>query len=318
MSRQRHRSLWPFVAAAVALTLAAPRSTIASGDSATAEDRRVVAAARAAEPTIALFEQKGDNGGSGVVVTADGYAVTNFHVVAPCGPRVLAATSDGRLHDAVIVGIDPTGDVALVKLLGDGPFAAATWGDSGGVRVGDGAMVLGNPFLLADDFRPTLTCGVISGVGRYQEPAGSLLEYADCLQTDAAINPGNSGGPLFDASARLIGINGRGSFEKRGRVNVGIGYAVSSNQVQRFLPLLRSGRVVDHGALGATVRTIAGGAPLVDAVDTSSDAYRRGLRPGDEVESIGGREVRTANDVLNAIGVLPEGWRTVVAWRRGD
>ena len=84
-------------------------------------------------------------------------------------------------------------------------------------------------------------------------PAGTLLEYTDCLQTDASINPGNSGGPLFDAEGRLIGINGRGSFEKRGRVNVGVGYAISINQIKNFLGYLHSGRIVDHATLGARV-----------------------------------------------------------------
>ena len=88
---------------------------------------------------------------------------------------------------------------------------------------------------------------------RYQYPAGTLLEYTDCIQTDAAINPGNSGGPLFDAEGRLIGINGRGSFEKRGRVNVGVGYAISINQIKNFLGRLKSGRIVDHATLGARV-----------------------------------------------------------------
>ena len=161
--------------------------------------------------------------------------------------------ADGRFVDAVLVGLDPGGDVALIKLLGDDEFPAAELGDSDAVRVGDWAYVVGNPFLLADDFKPTVSYGVISGVHRYQYPAGTLLEYADCLQTDAAINPGNSGGPMFDAAGRLIGINGRGSFEKRGRVNVGVGYAISINQIKRFLGLLKSGRIVDHASLGATV-----------------------------------------------------------------
>src|SRR4029077_12415455 len=105
----------------------------------------------------------------------------------------------------------------------------------------------------ATDFHPTVGYGIISGVHRYQYPAGTLLEYADCIQADAAINPGNSGGPLFDAKGRLIGINGRGSFEKRGRVNVGVGYAISINQIRYFLGHLKAGRLVDHATLGARV-----------------------------------------------------------------
>lgn len=163
--------------------------------------------------------------------------------------------NDGKLYDAVIVGIDPTGDVALIKLLGRDDFPSAELGDSDALTAGDWCYVVGNPFLLATDFRPTVTYGIVSGTHRYQYPAGTLLEYADCIQTDASINPGNSGGPLFNSRGQLVGINGRGSFEKRGRVNVGVGYAISINQIKKFYGYLRSGRVVDHATLGATVST---------------------------------------------------------------
>ncbi len=143
--------------------------------------------------------------------------------------------ADGKVYDAVIVGIDPTGDVGLVKLFGRDDFPYAELGDSDRLRAGDWVFAMGNPFLLATDLQPTVTYGIVSGVHRYQFPAGTLLEYADCIQTDASINPGNSGGPLFDAEGRLVGINGRGSFEKRGRVNVGVGYAISINQIKNFL-----------------------------------------------------------------------------------
>jgi len=121
--------------------------------------------------------------------------------------------SDGRLYDAVIVGLDPTGDVALIKLFGRDDFPAAVMADSNEVRVGDWCFAVGNPFLLATDFQPTVTYGIVSGVHRYQFPAGTILEYADCIQTDASINPGNSGGPLFNAKGELIGLNRRGSIE---------------------------------------------------------------------------------------------------------
>src|SRR5690606_32771496 len=130
---------------------------------------------------------------------------------------------------------------------------------------------------------PSISLGIVSGVSRYQYPAGTLLEYADCIQTDAAVNPGNSGGPLFDLSGQVIGINGRCSFEKRGRVNVGVGYAISANQIKHFMGVLRSGRLVDHATLGATVSTDETGKVLVSNILNSSDAYRRGLRYGDEI-----------------------------------
>ena len=159
---------------------------------------------------------------------------------------------------------------------------------------------------------------MVSGVHRYQYPAGTLLEYADCLQVDAAINPGNSGGPLFDDQGRLIGINGRGSFEKRGRVNVGVGYAISINQIKNFLGHLKSGRVVDHATLGARVASDSRRRVVVDDILTSSDAFRRGLRYGDEVLSFAGRPTSTVNGFKNVLGIYPKGWRVPLVYRRDD
>lgn len=281
-----------------------------------AEAERVATIERISRPTLAIFDSKGQGGGSGVLISADGYAVTNFHVTAPCGAAMKCGLSDGRMVDAVLVGLDPGGDVALVKLLGDGKFPTAELGDSDAARAGDWVYVAGNPFLLADDFRPSISYGIISGVHRYQYPSGTLLEYSDCLQTDAAVNPGNSGGPLFNSDGQLIGINGRCSFEKRGRVNVGVGYAVSINQIKRFLSQLRSGRLVDHGALGATVSSNSEHRVAVDDILDDSDVYRRGLRYGDELTSFAGREITTANGLKNVLGTYPEGWRVPIAFRR--
>ena len=253
-----------------------------------AEAARIEAVRKASASTLAVFGPEGGGGGSGVVISPDGYALTNFHVSQPLGNALKCGMNDGVLYDAVIVGIDPTGDVALIKLFGRDDFPAAELGDSDQVRTGDWAFVIGNPFLLATDFKPTVSYGLISGVHRYQYPAGTLLEYADCLQTDAAINPGNSGGPLFDATGALIGINGRGSFEKRGRVNVGVGYAISINQIKKFLSYLRSGRIADHATLGALVSSDADGRVVVSDILESSDAYRRGLRIDDEVVQFAG------------------------------
>jgi serine protease Do len=177
-------------------------------------------------------------------------------------------------------------------------------------------FVAGNPFLLADDFQPSVSYGMVSGVRRYQYPAGTLLEYAECIQTDAAINPGNSGGPLFSAEGQLIGVNGRGSFEKRGRVNVGVGYAISINQIKRFLAHLKSGRIVDHATLGAIVSTAEDGRVLVEDILEDCDAYRRGLRYGDEVVQFAGREITSTNALKNSLGVFPRGWLVPLSYRR--
>ena len=153
-------------------------------------------------------------------------------------------------------------------------------------------------------------------MNRYQYPDGTLLEYADCIQTDAAINPGNSGGPLFNFASEVIGINGRCSFEKRGRVNVGVGYAISANQIKHFLGMLRSGRFVDHATVDATVSTDESGKVLISNILSSSDAYRRGLRYGDEIISFADRPVDTTNDFKNILGTLPKDWRVPITYRR--
>ncbi len=281
-----------------------------------AEQQRIAAIAKAARTAVSVFARGGQGGGSGVVITPDGYALTNFHVSKPAGDHMKCSMPDGQLYDAVIVGLDPTGDVALIKLLGRDDFPFAEIADSDSVRVGDWCFAVGNPFLLATDFQPTVTYGIVSGVHRYQYPAGTLLEYADCIQTDASINPGNSGGPLFNAQGQLIGINGRGSFEKRGRVNVGVGYAISINQIKNFMGYLRSGRIVDHATLGATVTHDEDGNVVVSNILESSDAYRRGLRYGDEVVSFGGRPIGTVNTFKNVLGIFPKGWRIPLSYRR--
>jgi serine protease Do len=305
------------VVVALLLGTAAPVRGAVTPDPAVvrAEEQRAAVIAKAAAATVAVFDAAGAGGGSAVLISADGFAVTNFHVTAPCGAAMKCGLNDGKLYDAVIVGIDPVGDVALIQLLGRDDFPVAEIADSDDVRVGDWCFAAGNPFLLADDFTPTITYGLVSGVHRYQYPAGTLLEYTDCIQTDAAINPGNSGGPLFDAEGRLIGINGRGSFEKRGRVNVGVGYAISINQVMRFVPLLKSGRIVDHATLGATASTEEG-AVVVDDILETSDAFRRGLQYGDSIVRFADREITTANALKNVLGVYPSGWRVPLTYRR--
>ncbi|HMP08675.1 MAG TPA: trypsin-like peptidase domain-containing protein, partial [Lacipirellulaceae bacterium] len=281
-----------------------------------AQAERVAAIARASAATVAVFDAEGGGGGSAVLISRDGYALTNFHVVAPCGPAMKCGLNDGRLYDAVLVGIDPVGDVALIQLLGRDDFPVAEIGDSDEVAVGDWVFAAGNPFLLADDFTPTITYGLASGVRRYQFPSGTLLEYTDCIQIDTSINPGNSGGPLFNARGQLIGINGRGSFEKRGRVNVGVGYAISINQAMRFLSHLQSGRIVDHASLGAVASTQSDGRVVVDDILETSDAFRRGLRYGDVIVRFADRAINSANDLKNVLGVYPRGWRVPLAYRR--
>jgi S1-C subfamily serine protease len=177
---------------------------------------------------------------------------------------------------------------------------------------------MGNPFLLSLDLHPCVSRGIVSGVHRYQFPSGTFLEYTDCIQTDAAVNPGNSGGPLFNENSEVLGINGRCSFEKRGRVNVGIGYAISSNQVRYFLGDLKSGRIVDHATMNAVVSMDNHGRVKFDDVLGISDAYRSGLRYDDELIQFASRTVDSANTFKNLVGIFPKGWRLPVTIRSND
>jgi serine protease Do len=289
-----------------------------------AEAQRVAAIEKVRPAVVAIFSPGGQGGGSGVLITDDGYALTNFHVVA--GNNVMeCGLPDGVLYDAVVVGIDKVGDVALVKLLpkpgAEGKkFPFVTMGDSDKCREGDWSLAMGNPFLLATDFTPTVTYGLISGVHRYQYPSGTLLEYTDCIQIDTSINPGNSGGPLFNMDGELIGINGRGSFDKRPRINSGVGYAISINQIKNFLGHLKAGLDVDHASLGAVVATQTDknglGRMEVTQILESSDVFRRGLTYGDELVSFDGRPISSVNHFKNVMGLFPRGWRVPMEYRK--
>ncbi len=281
-----------------------------------AQAKRVEVVEKVAPAVVAIFGPGGGGGGSGVLISKDGYVLTNFHVTKGSGDYMQCGLNDGKLYDGIVVGIDPTGDVAMVKLLGRNDFPTAPLGDSDKLQAGDWSFAMGNPFLLATDFRPTVTFGIISGVHRYQYPAGTILEYTDCIQTDTSINPGNSGGPLFNMDGELVGINGRGSFEKRGRVNSGAGYAISINQIKHFMEHLKSGRIVDHATLGATVYGRDDGAVVVDQILEESEAYRRGLRADDEIVSFGGRSIRSVNQFKNILGIYPKGWKIPLVYRR--
>lgn len=283
-----------------------------------AEARRIATIDRISSSVVCVMPPDGQGGGSGVLISADGYAISNYHVTSGSGDFMKCGLNDGRVYDAVIVGIDPTGDVALIRLLGRDDFPFATPGNSDNVQVGDEVLALGNPFLLAADFAPTVTYGIVSGVHRYQYPANTFLEYTDCIQIDASINPGNSGGPLFDINGFWIGINGRASFEKRGRINSGAAYAISVNQVLLFIDHLKSGRIADHATTDFTVTTSTDGKVAVDEVSQVSEVWRRGLRPGDELLSFAKRSVTSANEFKNILGIYPDGTRVPLTFRNAE
>ncbi len=291
-----------------------------------AEQSRIDVVQKVLPAVCAVCKYGGGAAGSGVIIDPEGYALTNVHVVSGTGPVLSCGLSDNQLYDAVLVGLDRVGDVALIKLLPKEkgkPFPFVKLGDSDTVKPGDWSLAMGNPFGVAQDFTPTVTYGLVSGTNRYQPPApGGFLEYTDCIQVDTSINPGNSGGPLFNMKGELVGINGRISLEKRGRVNVGVGYAISINQIKNFLGHLYAGLDTDHATLGAIVGAEDEDKQLnklvVKEVRTNSDADRRQLQEGDHLMRFGttNRFMSTTNQYKNILGIYPKGWRVPLSFKR--
>lgn len=275
-------------------------------------------------PAVACMFSPGNRagGGSGVIIDREGYGLTNYHVVAGMLDERVgeAGLSNGKIYDIDILGIDPTGDVAMFQIRDKDALPAVEMGDSDALSVGDYALAMGNPFLLAEDYTPTVTLGIISGLHRYQRGAGDrgrALRYTDCIQVDTSINPGNSGGPLFDLTGKVVGINGRISAEERQRVNVGVGYAISINQIKRFIPMLRAGLPTKHATAGFTVFD-RGRDVVVDQILDDSPAYEAGLRLNDRILRFGGKAIRSANQFISLLGTYPADWPVEVIFQRRE
>ena len=233
--------------------------------------------------------------GSGVVVSADGYVVTNNHVIGENNRsrEVSLALSDKREIKGRIIGVDPATDIALLKIDVRGlPFVQ--WGDSDKLQVGEWVLAIGSPFQLSQ----TVTAGIVSATGRANV---GFAEYEDFIQTDAAINPGNSGGALINSRGELIGIN-TGIFSQSGGYQ-GIGFAVPSKLARHVIDDLMKFGAVQRGTIGGiSVDRLTPqlaeevGAPntngaVVVRMQRNAEAYNAGIRPGDVIVGFNGRPV---------------------------
>ncbi len=222
-------------------------------------------------------------GGSGVLISPDGFMLTNHHV-AGSRKQWTVLLPDRRRFTADMVGTDPRGDLSLLKLRKAKNLPCVPLGDSDKVRPGQWCIAIGNPWMVGRaDGQPSVSLGIVSATHVYRG------NYTDAIQTDAPINPGNSGGPLITMAGKLIGINGQVAVRfGTDRINSGIGFAIPSNQIKNFLAKMKSakGGQVDHGVLAGVGidSTYRGGTGArVMRVEPNSSAHAAGLRKGDRI-----------------------------------
>lgn len=239
--------------------------------------------------------------GSGVVVSPDGYIITNNHVVEQ-SDEIRVIMYDKQNYEGKIVGSDPKTDIAVIKISAKN-LPAIKWGDSDHLEVGEFVLAFGNPF----SFGHTVTMGIVSAVGRANV---GIADYEDFIQTDAAINPGNSGGPLVNVRGELVGIN-TAIFSRTGG-NQGIGFAVPSNMAQSVMSQLISDGKVTRGWLGVTIQNftpdlakefglekIAGA--LVTEIFRDSPAEKADMKRGDVILDLDGKEIPNVESLRNII-----------------
>ena len=232
--------------------------------------------------------------GSGVIVTQDGYILTNNHVVENADQVKVQVGEEGDEYTAKVIGTDPKSDIAVIKIdTRDKSFPAITTADSDKIQVGDVVLAVGNPFGIGQ----TVTMGIVSATGR----ATLGMEYEDFIQTDAAINPGNSGGALVDAQGRLLGINT--AILSRSGGNQGIGFAIPMNLAKTVMDsIIQNGRVI-RGYMGVNIQDITPGlakqfdlkereGALVADVTPNSPAEKAGFKNGDVILQFNGKDVR--------------------------
>jgi serine protease Do len=256
-------------------------------------------------PNQRMFKQKQRSLGSGVIISPEGYVLTNAHVVGKA-EKVTVTLEDGTTYPAKIVGKDEHVDIAVVKISdGSKDFPYAFLGDSDAIRVGQWAIAIGNPFALDH----TVTTGVISAKGRSVEVSQDQ-GYQNYIQTDASINPGNSGGPLCDIEGRVIGVNSAIYSQSGG--SIGIGFAIPSNIAKKAAEdLVNHGKIMRAG-LGCIVQALTPqmaksfgltnteGA-LLSEINPGSAADKAGLKAGDIVLAVNGEKVVNSGDLVGKL-----------------
>ncbi|MCE9583683.1 MAG: PDZ domain-containing protein [Planctomycetes bacterium] len=255
-------------------------------------------------------------GGSGVLISSDGWFLTNHHVCA--NPQTMTVDqldqtcnlAGGHFYKCEVVGLDPLGDICLCKIKDAHDLPFVELGDSDDVHTGEACIAVGNPFMLGSmDYHPTVTFGTVSA-NHVNANAG----YTDVIQTDAAVNPGNSGGPLFSVDGKLLGINGRISTRFSNRVNTGIGYAIPVNQIKRYIRDLKKGGYVRH----ALIQGLTGAKTMQDAHDEfegavihevtkGSTAEKAGFKVDDRIVSVEDQAVHNYWRFLGILGTYPPG-----------
>ncbi len=274
-------------AAAIIAAIACGTASALDGGSKAAEiEAKIVSIVERISPAYVRI-----GGGSGVVISPDGWMLTNHHVVAQIEKRRVwdVFMPIKKQFKADLYGQDKTGDIALLKIQGVDNLPYVEMADSDRLSIGQYVIALGDPYSFAfRDADPTVTMGIISTIHFNQGT------YSDAIQTDAPLNPGNSGGPLIDLDGRLVGINGRVLVRFGNKYNTGIGLAIPVNQIKQFLPLLKAaekGKEVLHGQLyGIKVRDSKDNAqvPEVVSVSKGSNSEAAGLMPGDLIIEAGG------------------------------
>ncbi|XHS80095.1 S1C family serine protease [Burkholderiaceae bacterium UC74_6] len=255
--------------------------------------------------------------GSGVIVSADGYLLTNSHVVVGASD-IEVQLADGRQARARLVGADPETDVALLKIEMD-TLPVIAFGDAQDLQVGDTVLAIGNPFNVGQ----TVTSGIVSALGRSRL---GINTFENFIQTDAAINPGNSGGALVDAEGNLVGIN-TAIFSRSGG-SLGIGFAIPASTAREVMTaLLEHGRV-ERGWIGVQTRELtpelaqalkldAEEGVVVSRVVRKAPAEGAGIQAGDLLQEINGRAVRNPPELLAAVSALKPGASVAVKLLRG-